>query len=114
MMASVIALGTAFGAEARPAAAEAPRLVSEWRLSVEHSLQIGLRAGDVLRIQHGTVWLGADTAGKPLALNEGATYTASSDAVLLMTGSDDPRVMVLSGRPVTVSVRADYGAWRYR
>lgn len=114
MMALGTALCTAFGAEARPTAAEAPRLVSEWRLSVEHSLQIGLRAGDTLHIQHGTVWLGANTPGKPIALSEGAAYTATSDAVLLMIGSDDPRVTVHSGRPVKVSVRADYGAWRYR
>ena len=112
--AAMIALGTALSVEQRPVAARPTRHVSEWRLSVEHSLQIGLRVGDTLHINHGMVWLGADAPMEPIALSEGATYTAASDAVLLMIGMDNPRVTVCSGRPVPVSVRADYGAWRYR
>lgn len=107
-------IGTPFGPDQRPSAVEAARLVSEWRLSMEHSLQIRLHLGDTLRIEHGTVWVGTDAPGEPIALCEGATYTAAGDAVLHMTGIDDPRVTVCSGRPVMVSARADYGAWRRR
>lgn len=108
------AFGMALGVNEGPVAAGAARFVSEWRLSVEHSLQICLRAGDTLHIHHGTVWLGVDAFAEPIDLSEGDAYTATRDTVLLMMGSDDPRVMVHSGRPVMVSVRADYGAWRYR
>lgn len=110
----MIALGTAFGANEGSSAVEATRIVSEWRLSSEHSLQISVRIGDTLHIRHGMVWLGLDATVEPIALSEGATYTATSDAVLHMIGMDDPRVAVHSGRPVIVSARADYGAWRHR
>ncbi|MCM3564769.1 MAG: hypothetical protein ACO1OR_00295 [Hydrogenophaga sp.] len=110
----MISFGTAFGANENLALVESARLVSEWRLSMEHSLQVCVRLGDTLRIDHGTVWLGVDASVAPIALCEGATYIATSDAVLHMIGIDDPRVTVHSGMPVKVSARADYGAWRHQ
>lgn len=110
----MISLGIAFGANDGLSPVESARLVSEWHLSMEHSLQICVRLGDTLHIDHGTVWLGADASVAPIALCEGATYIATSDAVLHMIGIDDPRVTVHSGMPVKVSARADYGAWRHR
>lgn len=93
---------------------EATAFVTEWRLSMEHSLQVGVHTGDTLRVDRGTVWLSEDAALGPTALCEGTTYTATRDAVLRMIGADDPRVTVRSGRPVIVCARADYGAWRHR
>ncbi len=110
----MIAIGTAFGARAGSATVEPSRLVSEWDLSIEHSLQISVRIGDTLHVRQGTVWLGAESPAAPITLFEGDTYTATSDTVLQVIGVDDPRVAVHSGRPVMVSTRADYGAWRHR
>ena len=110
----MISFGTAFGANENLALVESARLVSEWRLSMEHSLQICVRLGDTLHIDHGTVWLGVDAPLAPIALCEGASYAAARDAVLYMFGADDPRVAVHSGGPVVVRARADYGAWRHR
>ena len=101
-------------ADERPEADARPGLVSEWSLSVEHSLQIGLCVGDRLYIDHGTVWLGTADRREPVVLSEGDAYTAVSESAVLLMGSDNPRVTVHSGRPVRVSVRADYGEWRYR
>ncbi len=93
---------------------EAQGLVTEWRLSMEHSLQVGVHTGDTLHVDHGTVWLSDDAALEPTAMCEGTTYTATRDAVLRMIGIDDPRVTVRSGAPVMVCARADFGAWRHR
>ena len=108
------AFGPAGHAVERPPAVEAKRLVTEWNLSTEHTLQIHVRGGDALHIVHGTVWLSVDAPLDPIALCEGASYAAARDAVLYMFGADDPRVAVHSGSPVTVRARADYGVWRHR
>lgn len=110
----MMAFGTAGDAVERPPAVGAGRLVTEWKLSMEHTLQIHVRAGDTLHIVHGTVWLSVDATLEPVALCEGAMYAAARDALLYVFGADDPRVIVHSGSPVMVSARADYGVWRNR
>lgn len=112
--AAMMAFGAAVSVREQSAAEKAPRFVREWRLSEEHSLQVGLRVGDALHIKHGTVWLGVAGFAEPIVLSAGESYTATSDATFLLMGCDDPTVAIHSNRPVMVSVRADYGAWRYR
>ncbi len=98
----------------KPAAGHAPRVESEWTLSSEHSLLMQVRRGDTLRVDRGTVWIGADVTSDLVELHEGNLHTARCDAVLRLTGIDAPRLTVLSQGMLKVSTRADYGGWRHQ
>lgn len=110
----MFAFGSLFRSGFKPAAGDAPRVASEWSLSGEHSLLMQVRRGDTLRVDRGTVWIGADAFTGAVELQAGETHTARRDAVLRLTGIDGPRVIVLSQGPVRVSAWADYGSWRHQ
>lgn len=110
----MFAFGPALRFGFKPSAGDAPRVASEWTLSSEHSLLMQVRRGDTLRVLRGTVWLSAAKSSRLVVLSEGAVHTATGDEVLCMTGSDEPRVKVLSQGPPRVSAQADYGGWRHR
>lgn len=106
--------GSMFRFGFKPAAGDVPRVASEWHLSSEHSLLMQVRRGDMLRVDRGTVWIGANAFTGLVELQAGETHMARRDAVLRLAGIDGPRVIVLSQGPVKVSAQADYGRWRQR
>lgn len=110
----MFAFGSMFRFSFKPAAGGAPRVASQWSLSSEHSLLMQVRCGDTLRVDRGTVWIGAEASPGIVELHAGGIHTAGRDEVLRMTGIDAPHLTVLSQGPVKVSTQADYGGWRYQ
>lgn len=86
---------------------------SEWELSPEHSLMLPVQPGDVLQATQGTVWITIDGDVRDILLARGELHTATENAQLRLSGFDEPRVKVLSHRPVQARAWRDAQGWRH-
>lgn len=90
-----------------------PCVASEWELSPEHSLMLPVQPGDLVQSTRGTVWITVDGDPHDVLLANGELHTVSDSAVLRLSGFDDPRVKVISRRPLQARVWHDTKGWRH-
>jgi hypothetical protein len=90
-----------------------PFTASEWELSPEHSLMLPVQPGDLLQSTRGTVWITVDGDPRDTLLATGDLHTVGESAVLRLSGFDEPRVKVLSRRPVQARAWRDTQGWRH-
>lgn len=85
---------------------------SEWTLSPLQTLLIPVQRGDLLQALQGTVWITLHGQPQDLFLSGAETHTMSQDALLHISGFDEPRFKVISQRPLRTLQCGDVSGWR--